>query len=112
MLCKSKLNCSLLLFQRKEFVKYAKVFPLSETLDFKVPSKWYRRTVGLAEIACGMAMAFVPSRKYQNILHLLFRWTNGITSVFIFVQYVSVLSSLFQMCVIKNSFPSLTARDY
>lgn len=60
------------LFQRKEFVKYAKVFPLAETLDFKVPSKWYRRTVGILEITCGMAMAFVPSRKYQIILHFYF----------------------------------------
>ncbi|PNF30963.1 hypothetical protein B7P43_G02052 [Cryptotermes secundus] len=46
---------------RKEYVKYAKVFPLSEALDFKVPSKWYRRTVGTLEIICGLAMAFIPS---------------------------------------------------
>ncbi|KAL2715650.1 transmembrane protein 35 [Vespula squamosa] len=43
--------------QRKEYVKYAKVFPLSTTLDFKVPSKWYRRVVGSLEIICGLAMA-------------------------------------------------------
>lgn len=47
--------------QRKEYVKYAKVFPLSEALDFKVPSKWYRRTVGTLEVICGLAMAFIPS---------------------------------------------------
>ncbi|KAF3422585.1 hypothetical protein E2986_13601, partial [Frieseomelitta varia] len=46
---------------RKEYVKYAKVFPLSGTLDFKVPSKWYRRVVGSLEIICGLAMAIVPS---------------------------------------------------
>lgn len=71
----------LFLFQRKEFVKYAKVFPLSETFDFKVPSKWYRRAVGILEIACGIAMAFVPSRKYQNILYIcyLFFSKNQIT---------------------------------
>lgn len=51
------------LFQRKEYVKYAKVFPLSEAFDFKIPSKWYRRTVGALEIICGIAMAFVPNRK-------------------------------------------------
>lgn len=57
------IKCKMML-QRKEYVKYAKVFPLSEMLDFKVPSKWYRRTVGALEIACGLAMAFIPNRKY------------------------------------------------
>ncbi|VEN51867.1 unnamed protein product [Callosobruchus maculatus] len=52
---------------RKEFVKYAKVFPFSEMLDFKIPSKWYRRTVGALEIICGIAMAFIPSHKIKNI---------------------------------------------
>ncbi|XP_076382063.1 putative acetylcholine receptor chaperone isoform X2 [Megalopta genalis] len=52
--------------QRKEYVKYAKVFPLSGTLDFKVPSKWYRRVVGSLEIICGLAMAIVPSHKIKN----------------------------------------------
>jgi len=55
------------LFQRKEYVKYAKVFPLSEALDFKVPSKWYRRTVGTLEVICGLAMAFIPSSMYPFI---------------------------------------------
>lgn len=51
---------------RKEYVKYAKVFPLSEALDFKVPSKWYRRTVGTLEIICGLAMAFIPSNAVKQ----------------------------------------------
>ncbi|RZC35083.1 transmembrane protein 35 [Asbolus verrucosus] len=51
---------------RKEYVKYAKVFPLAEALDFKIPSKWYRRTVGALEIICGLAMAFVPNHKIKN----------------------------------------------
>lgn len=51
---------------RKEYVKYAKVFPFSEMFDFKVPSKWYRRVVGSLEIICGMAMAFVPNHKVKN----------------------------------------------
>lgn len=46
-------------------MKYAKVFPMSEMLDFKIPSKWYRRTVGALEIICGLAMAFVPHREYS-----------------------------------------------
>ncbi|XP_071560524.1 putative acetylcholine receptor chaperone isoform X1 [Temnothorax americanus] len=51
---------------RKEYVKYAKVFPLSGTLDFKVPSKWYRRVVGSLEIICGLAMAIIPSRRCKR----------------------------------------------
>lgn len=39
------------------------MFPLTETLDFKLPSKWYRRAVGGLEILFGLALALVPSRK-------------------------------------------------
>ncbi|KAJ8958849.1 hypothetical protein NQ318_019613 [Aromia moschata] len=35
-------------------------------MDFKVPSKWYRRAVGGLEIFCGAAMAFVPNHKVKN----------------------------------------------
>nr|CAD7572367.1 unnamed protein product [Timema californicum] len=49
---------------RKEYVKYAKVFPFADLLDIKVPSKWYRRAVGTLEIICGLAMAFVPRSKW------------------------------------------------
>ncbi|XP_014204427.1 transmembrane protein 35A [Copidosoma floridanum] len=51
---------------RKEYVKYAKVFPLAATLGFKVPSKWFRRVVGSLEIISGLAMALVPSKKIKN----------------------------------------------
>ncbi|KAJ8975436.1 hypothetical protein NQ317_000172 [Molorchus minor] len=51
---------------RKEYVKYAKVFPFSELLNFKVPSKWYRRVVGALEIICGTSMAFIPNHKIKN----------------------------------------------
>lgn len=51
---------------RKEYVKYAKVFPFSELLDFKIPSKWYRRFVGVLELLCGAAMAFIPNHKIKN----------------------------------------------
>lgn len=46
--------------QQKSFIKYAKVFPFSQTLGFKVPSKWYRRTVGVLETLCGVALVFLP----------------------------------------------------
>lgn len=55
---------------RKEYVKYAKVFPLSELLDFKIPSKWYRRTVGVLEIFFGAALAFYPNHKVKNSANL------------------------------------------
>lgn len=51
---------------RKDYVKYAKVFPLSDTLDFKVPSKWYRRVVGSLEIICGLAMSLIPNAKVKQ----------------------------------------------
>lgn len=45
-------------------MRYAKVFPLSKAVDFKVPAKWYRRAVGGTEIISGICLAFVPYRKY------------------------------------------------
>lgn len=60
-LLKMALKNNVLLLQRKEYVKYAKVFPFAETLNFKIPSKWYRRTIGALEIICGVAMAFIPT---------------------------------------------------
>lgn len=45
-------------------MKYAKVFPLTALFGVKIPSKWYRRTVGILEIVCGLAMALIPYRKY------------------------------------------------
>lgn len=48
---------------RKNYVKYAKVFPCSTLFDFKLPSKWYRRSVGGLEVLCGLAMVLIPSRK-------------------------------------------------
>mgnify|MGYP001345780442 FL=1 len=47
---------------RTEYAKYAKVFPLAKTLEFKVPSKWYRRSVGGLEILSGIIMMLIPSR--------------------------------------------------
>ncbi|XP_055373383.1 novel acetylcholine receptor chaperone [Condylostylus longicornis] len=51
---------------RTEYVKYAKVFPLTALLGFKIPSKWYRRSVGILEIVCGLAMALIPNHKVKN----------------------------------------------
>ena len=51
---------------RTEYAKYAKVFPFGKTFEFKLPSKWYRRSVGGFEILCGLLMMVVPSRKVKN----------------------------------------------
>jgi len=51
---------------RKEFVKYAKVFPLAQTLSFRIPSKWYRRSVGGLEILCGSLLAFFPNAQVKR----------------------------------------------
>ena len=56
---------------RAEYAKYAKVFPLAKTLDFKVPSKWYRRSVGGMEILSGIVMMLIPSRGAKNVANIL-----------------------------------------
>jgi len=56
---------------RKHYVKYAKVFPLSGLLNFRVTSKWYRRTVGGLEVFCGACMALIPHRKVKDISNII-----------------------------------------
>ncbi|CAG7728703.1 unnamed protein product [Allacma fusca] len=60
---------------RREFVKYARVFPLASTVGFKVPSKWYRRITGGLEIFCGLGLALFPGvlvkRAMNGILLLM-----------------------------------------
>lgn len=56
---------------RTEYAKYAKVFPLAKTLEFKVPSKWYRRSVGGLEILSGIIMMLIPSRGAKNVANIL-----------------------------------------
>ncbi|XP_059612957.1 novel acetylcholine receptor chaperone [Phlebotomus argentipes] len=55
---------------RKEYVKYAKVFPLASLFDLKIPSKWYRRVVGILEVICGLAMVFIPFHKIKNAANI------------------------------------------
>lgn len=55
---------------RTEYVKYAKVFPLTALFGIKIPSKWYRRTVGMLEIVCGLAMALIPYHKVKNVANV------------------------------------------
>ncbi|XP_055533075.1 novel acetylcholine receptor chaperone [Wyeomyia smithii] len=55
---------------RRNYVKYAKVFPFSSLFDFKLPSKWYRRSVGGLEVFCGLAMVLIPSHKVKNVANV------------------------------------------
>lgn len=54
-------------FQRKHYVKYAKVFPLASLFDIKIPSKWYRRVIGGLEVICGICLAAIPHRKFGYV---------------------------------------------
>jgi len=66
---------------RTEYAKYAKVFPLVKTLELKLPSKWYRRTVGAVEIGAGTLMGAFATRSRTvsngaNIILLLLKVLN------------------------------------
>jgi len=55
---------------RKHYVKYAKVFPMASLLEFRVPSKWYRRAIGGIEVICGGLLAGFPSHKVKNVANV------------------------------------------
>nr|CAG4643622.1 EOG090X0IKQ [Ilyocryptus agilis] len=56
---------------RQEYVKYAKIIPLGRLLNVKIPSKWYRRIVGGLEIACGVALTFIPHKRIKQIANVI-----------------------------------------
>ncbi|CAL1292662.1 unnamed protein product [Larinioides sclopetarius] len=58
---------------RRNFVQYAKVFPLARTLGFKIPSKYFRMVVGWLEVVCGISLIFVPGvvKLLANIILLV-----------------------------------------
>lgn len=58
---------------QKSFIRYAKVFPFSQTLGFKVPSKWFRRTIGALETISGIALVFLPGifKELANVILLI-----------------------------------------
>jgi len=56
---------------RSEYAKYAKVFPFAKSLGYKVPSKWYRRSVGGVEIVCGLVLLLVPNRKLKKLANIV-----------------------------------------
>jgi len=56
---------------RTEYAKYAKVFPFAKALQIKVPSKWYRRSIGGTEILAGLLLLLIPSRRWKNLGNVL-----------------------------------------
>ena len=69
---------------RTEYAKYAKVFPLAKLLDFKLPSKWYRRVVGGLEIIAGFLMVLNFNIYKLFIIHTL--------TILALLQYLSFTS--------------------
>ncbi|KAL5277640.1 TMEM35 family protein [Megaselia abdita] len=55
---------------RTEYVKYAKVFPLTALFGLKIASKWYRRSIGIIEVVCGLAMVVIPNHKVKNAANI------------------------------------------
>ena len=49
---------------RSEYAKFAKVLPGAKLAGVKVPSKWYRRSVGTVEIVCGESHSLVSSSSW------------------------------------------------
>lgn len=47
---------------RRQFVQYAKVFPLTAVLGVKVSAKHYRLVIGWIELIAGLTLAFIPGR--------------------------------------------------
>ncbi|XP_054706452.1 novel acetylcholine receptor chaperone-like [Uloborus diversus] len=58
---------------RRNFVQYAKVFPLTKTLGIKMPSKYFRVVVGWMEVLCGAVLIFIPGvvKQIANVVLLV-----------------------------------------
>lgn len=58
---------------RRNFVQYAKVFPLAKTVGFKVPSKYLRIVVGWLEVISGAVLIFIPGiiKQLANVILLI-----------------------------------------
>ncbi|XP_053202124.1 novel acetylcholine receptor chaperone-like [Panonychus citri] len=50
---------------RRNYVRYAKVFPLPNITGFRVSPKYYRLIVGWSEIIAGLTLAIIPGRIKQ-----------------------------------------------
>ena len=54
---------------KREFAKYTKSIP--KLFTYKIPSKWYRRVVGGVEVACGIALTFLPFGKVKRCANVV-----------------------------------------
>lgn len=43
---------------------------MTAIFGFKIPSKWYRRAIGITEVVCGLAMVAIPSHKIKNAANI------------------------------------------
>ena len=50
---------------RRNYVKYAKVFPIPSNFNIKISPKTYRLIVGWSEIVAGFTLAIIPGRIKQ-----------------------------------------------
>lgn len=66
-----ELTCSF--FQRREFGRVNKVFPLFEQTGWRPLAKNYRMAVGIAECVCGAILVLIPGRLKQlaNVVLLI-----------------------------------------
>lgn len=56
---------------RKNFIQYAKVFPLAKQLGFKVPPKVLRLTVGWTEVIAGSILVMIPVQRIKNVANIV-----------------------------------------
>lgn len=66
---------------RRNFIQYAKVFPLNEKLTgYKLTPKLYRLAVGYLEILCGSLLVVLPNDwRLKNISNLVLLMSNLLT---------------------------------
>lgn len=50
------------LFQRKIFIRTAKVVPFVKLFGLKLDPHLYRKVVGVTEVVCGLLLTVVPGR--------------------------------------------------
>lgn len=58
---------------RRQFVQFAKLFPLADHFGWKISPRTYRESIGYTEIVMGLLLCLIPGRLKQvaNIILLL-----------------------------------------
>ena len=58
-------------FQRKTFIRNAKVFPLNDLTGYKPNPHIYRKVIAVTEVVCGIILAIIPGGYSAQAFH----WT-------------------------------------